>query len=790
YAGVGLNGTGAGNWLVYQGTSATTPKSNVTFAPPIPLPNIQLSANPKTVDFGFGLTGTNVDKIVTVTHTGTAGNLVISSASITGAPDYSIVGALPGPLGPGQSGNITVRFSAQVDGVRLATLNIISNGRDSGKQSISLTAKGVAPNIQVDSVIRFKKTRTRMGDTLRQWVRITSVGQAALFMLSYPITGIDADQYFISRFPTSPIAPGTTDSLEISYVPTKEGLRIATLTLNNNSFNAPSLTISLNGTGILPHIQVTPGLLLFDSTREGDTVCKSISIWNPGSDTLKIKNNFLSSNDGDFHYTGLTTFTDVNIPPDQTRTLTVCFIPLQQGFRQARIQLQTNIIKTFETPRRDTAGLISIDVRGTGVPFGVFGTKLSGTNFADSAFIGKQICRTASLSNDGDADILVNGFTIGGADASAFSYSGLPNLPFLLKARQTITFTLCGTPDKQGLLSANASVSGKTGGANISALLDLGVFGIKACIGAEPPRLFETTVLPNNGSDSTLCVTVSNCGDIDAIYHVSISGASKADYTVTPSVSGNVAAKTGTTVFCVKYKPSAEGPSPASLDISADDASTSVQVPLDGSAGCPAVVNSTPQVPNTGENEKQTFTFTITNSGQFQWDPGTESFTGTGAGAFSIISIVPPPPLAPGGTAIVTAEFHPAAGSKGTTFTAQLAWPNAGPCGNKLNITLNGNSVTSSVPLVSSADGFSLEQSYPNPTSGSAVFNFRTPRECEVRVALLDLTGKLIRTFISGRVSEGTHSVKFEASEVPSGTYIYTLESGSTRLVKQMILAR
>ena len=98
---------------------------------------------------------------------------------------------------------------------------------------------------------------------------------------------------------------------------------------------------------------MTPPLLLFDSTKEGATVCKTIDIWNPGTDTLKILLNTLSSNDGDFHYTGLIG-TDTLIPPDNHKIVTVCFTPIQQGFRQARLLLKTNIIKTFETPRRDT----------------------------------------------------------------------------------------------------------------------------------------------------------------------------------------------------------------------------------------------------------------------------------------------------------------------------------------------------------------------------------------------------------------------------------------------------
>src|SRR6202035_2780589 len=102
-----------------------------------------------------------------------------------------------------------------------------------------------------------------------------------------------------SYLPVNPLQPGQVDSIGITYVPTIEGRHLATLTITSNSFTFPIVTVSLNGTGTLPHIVVTPPLLLFDSTKEGQTVCKTIDIWNPGSDTLKLFTNALSSNDGD-----------------------------------------------------------------------------------------------------------------------------------------------------------------------------------------------------------------------------------------------------------------------------------------------------------------------------------------------------------------------------------------------------------------------------------------------------------------------------------------------------------
>ncbi len=788
--GCGLNGAINNDENAYTTVSGTfqyngsmyTPPNNLRFQPQ-QTKNIQLSVQPKSLFYGTVPVGNIVDKQVVIKNTGTFGNLIVSSTTITGNSDFTIVSGTPvPPLAPGQTDTLTIRLVPQTFGTRSAILTVTSNGQDSGTQQVSLIGTGIAANIAVDSLIRFRKTRTRFGDSLTQYVHITSTGQVPLVFTSFPITDIDSDQYFISYYPASVMLPGAVDSLGITYVPTKEGKHVATLKINSNAFNFPTVTISLQGTGILPHIVVTPSLLLFDSTREGDTVCKNITIWNPGTDTLRILKNFLSSNDGDFHYIGLTG-SDTAIAPDRTKTVSICFIPLQQGSRQARLLLRTNIVNTFETPRRDTAGIVTVDIRGTGVPFGVFANSISGLPILDSALIGTPVCRMDTLKNNGDADIMVTSLSLAGG---VFTQTGLPATPFLLKARSFKVFTLCGTPNVQGLIVGLLTFNGTTGGKTISYAQALGVFGLKSCVSAAPSPLFENVVLPNNGTDSTLCITVTNCGDIAAVYTPTISGNAKTDYSFTPSASGLIQPK-GTTTFCVDYKPTAERVSDASFDIASSDKS-SVSVPLVGSAGCAVLASTVDQIPNTGAFDTTGFfNVTINNTGKFDWTPGQlNQIIVTPNDKFEVISVTTTG-SAPNQSVVIKMRFH----SRETgNFAAKVTFPNAGPCGNTVSVDLNGLIITGSVKETASSDGFILNQSYPNPTQGKTNFTYTTPKETEVRITLVDLTGKLIRTLITGRVSQGEHTVNFDASNIPSGTYMYMLESGSTKLVRQIIVTK
>jgi len=787
YQNVGLNGNTSPSFeqiVTIGGTSNfSTPLTNYRYIPPSP----ELWLTPKNLSFGTVATGSSKTLTATISNVGQSGSnalLVVSNIAIVGNQDFTVIGGLPvPPLAVGQSQTITIQFSPQLSGNRVADLRVASNGLDSGLQDITLNGVGFAPNITVDSIDRFRRTLTSLGSTRTQWVHITSNGLAALFFSGFPITGLDSSQYFISHFPSNTIPANGVDSLGITYVPTLEGKHVAVVTILSNAANAPSIPILLHGIGIIPKIVINPTHLFFDSVSEGERSCQTIDIWNPGTDTLRLKKNFLTSNDGDFHYIGLTG-SDTAIPPDQHKMVTICFEPIQQGYRQARLLFQTNIINTFETPRRDTGSIYNIDMNGSGIPRGIFETSGKVISIFDSTLVGTTLCHTDTLKNTGDADITVTGISFTGANANNFNQSGL-TFPFQLKAHSSIAYNICGTPDQLGIRSSQLNFIGISSGKIIGLTNPLGVFGFKACISAIPQALFTGVVLPNNGSDSIECVKIINCGDIAATYSVSISGTAKADYSVTPATSSIISSK-DTATFCITYKPSVVRQSPASLDVTTADNSVSVSVPLAGADGCAVMMHEVAVIPNTMAFEKSQFSIDITNSGTYPWGSGAGIINGSGASMFKIDSIVPDP-IPANVTGKIYMTFAP---TSVNDFTANLTFPNAGPCEDGVtSIDLNAKSILSSVKEITS-DGFSLEPSYPNPAQGKTSFNYTTPFDAEVRITLNDLTGNLMKTIISGRISAGAHSVSLDISNLPSGTYIYVLESGFTRLVRQLILTK
>src|SRR6185312_5440477 len=101
------------------------------------------------------------------------------------------------------------------------------------------------------------------------------------------ISGNAPSDYSIVQLPQGILRTGQSDTIKVKFAPTVEGLRAATLTIQGNFGNTPP-QIQLRGVGVLPHLVVLPNPLRFDSVAVGDTSCKNITIYNPGTDTLAI----------------------------------------------------------------------------------------------------------------------------------------------------------------------------------------------------------------------------------------------------------------------------------------------------------------------------------------------------------------------------------------------------------------------------------------------------------------------------------------------------------------------
>jgi len=101
------------------------------------------------------------------------------------------------------------------------------------------------------------------------------------------------------------------------------------------------------------------------------------------------------------------------------------------------------------------------------------------------------------------------------------------------------------------------------------------------------------------------------------------------------------------------------------------------------------------------------------------------------------------------------------------------------------------NSVFTSVEQIDQLpNGFALSQNYPNPFNPSTKINFSIPQRDYVSLKVYNVLGQQVAELINKNMETGTYSVDFNASNLPSGVYVYTLSAGSTKLSNKMMLIK
>ena len=85
---------------------------------------------------------------------------------------------------------------------------------------------------------------------------------------------------------------------------------------------------------------------------------------------------------------------------------------------------------------------------------------------------------------------------------------------------------------------------------------------------------------------------------------------------------------------------------------------------------------------------------------------------------------------------------------------------------------------------------FKLFQNYPNPFNPSTTINFQIQEAGQVTLKVYDVIGNEITTLINEKKDTGNYSVKYDASSLSSGTYIYQLRMGSFVETKKLILIK
>ena len=85
---------------------------------------------------------------------------------------------------------------------------------------------------------------------------------------------------------------------------------------------------------------------------------------------------------------------------------------------------------------------------------------------------------------------------------------------------------------------------------------------------------------------------------------------------------------------------------------------------------------------------------------------------------------------------------------------------------------------------------YSIEQNYPNPFNPSTVIKYSIPEEGLVSLKIYNIIGEEVLTLVNEVKQAGNYLLRFDASDLASGVYLYRIKAGSFTQVKKMILSK
>jgi hypothetical protein len=86
--------------------------------------------------------------------------------------------------------------------------------------------------------------------------------------------------------------------------------------------------------------------------------------------------------------------------------------------------------------------------------------------------------------------------------------------------------------------------------------------------------------------------------------------------------------------------------------------------------------------------------------------------------------------------------------------------------------------------------GFTLAPTYPNPCNPTTTLRWSQPQPLTVKLTLFNILGEAVRAYELGRRPAGTNSFVLDGSDLPSGVYVYTLQTQIGALSEKLLLVK
>jgi len=87
-------------------------------------------------------------------------------------------------------------------------------------------------------------------------------------------------------------------------------------------------------------------------------------------------------------------------------------------------------------------------------------------------------------------------------------------------------------------------------------------------------------------------------------------------------------------------------------------------------------------------------------------------------------------------------------------------------------------------------NSFELKQNFPNPFNPSTSISYSVPQNAFVTLKVYNILGNEVATLVNDEKPAGVYQVTFNASQLSTGIYFYTLQSGNFSETKKLMLMK
>ena len=336
----------------------------------------------------------------------TINTLALSGAN---AGDFSTSGSScsnGSQIGTQSSCYIRLTFTPSAAGTRAATLTITDTDPGSPR-TITLSGIGISsavPEVNLFPISLTFATQAEGTTSPAQNINLTNSGSSNLTFSPVTITGADAGDFAQTNNCVSPLAPGFSCNIAVTFSPLGTGARTASVTVTDNATGSPH-SVSLTGTGkagALPIVTLTPPSLAFPNVALNTTSQQSVTVKNTGTAALTISNITITGTvSTDFSQTN--NCTSGSIAVSGTCTIMVNFTPSTFEDQTATVTLTDNAAPTTQT----------IPITGNGAEPAVY-LSPSSLTFPSQTVGTTSAAKTITVENYGNATLtLSNVSTVG-----------------------------------------------------------------------------------------------------------------------------------------------------------------------------------------------------------------------------------------------------------------------------------------------------------------------------------------------------------------------------------------